>query len=371
MKAFRIIFFSTVILSVLFLSCKKPAPAPLVGNWLRSSDLNGNSRSGSVSFTIGNKAYVGTGFDGRYKLADFWQFDPVQEAWTYMKPFPGLPRMNAIGFATPTMGYIGLGLVTTANIDSAVSDFYAYNPATNSWHQSWSKILKIDTIKNVIDTTWVDSIPTPFGGGARYGAVGFSLNGYGYVTCGCNMNQNYLKDLWQLDPSTNTWTQKTSLGGLKRNFPVAFVINGYAYVVTGVDNGLYCDDMWKYNSTNDTWTEMREIANVTNYTFDDNYKNIIRSNACAVVINGIAFLSCGINQSGYRSETWQYDPTYDQWTQKTSFEGAARTDAVGITVNDGTNDRGFIGTGTSVKVKYDDLWELQPNAGYNPNEVIY
>ena len=53
----------------------------LVGNWIKSSDFEGVTRSGAVSFTIGELAYVGLGFDGDDYLQDFWSYDPGSNFW--------------------------------------------------------------------------------------------------------------------------------------------------------------------------------------------------------------------------------------------------------------------------------------------------
>ena len=46
-------------------------------NWTAVTSLPGNERSESVSFVIGNKAFVGLGFVvGSGLLNDFWEFDP-------------------------------------------------------------------------------------------------------------------------------------------------------------------------------------------------------------------------------------------------------------------------------------------------------
>ena len=59
------------------------------GNWIELSDFEGVARSGAVAFTIGDKAYVGTGYDGTYWLKDFWEYDPLLNNWTRKADFPG------------------------------------------------------------------------------------------------------------------------------------------------------------------------------------------------------------------------------------------------------------------------------------------
>ncbi|HUW04841.1 MAG TPA: kelch repeat-containing protein, partial [Williamwhitmania sp.] len=174
---------------------------------------------------------------------------------------------------------------------------------------------------------------------------------------------NYLKDLWQYDPSTNTWAQKTSLPGSKRMNAVAFVINDIAYVCTGTQNATHPADFWAYDASTDTWTKKRDIANDSNESYDDNYTSIVRANAVAFVINGLGYITTG-DDNTIISTVWEYNPVTDLWTRKTDFEGAARSNAVGFTVS----GRGFVVTGVSGSTYLDDIWEFLPYDTYNAND---
>jgi hypothetical protein len=57
------------------------------------------------------------------------------------------------------------------------------------------------------------------------------------------------------------------------------------------------------------------------------------------------------------STTWEYNYSSDRWTQKTSFEGTARTGAVAFTMN----ERGFVLTGRSGSLSFDNMYELHPD----------
>ena len=119
--------------------------------------------------------------------------------------FPGAARNSACGFSAAGKGFVGFGY----NGESKLNDFWQYDPSQNKW----------------------DSVTAPNGPSARYGAVAFSINDIGYV--GTGYDGNYLKDFWAYDPNNNTWTQKTSFGGSKRRDAVGFVIDGKGYICTG------------------------------------------------------------------------------------------------------------------------------------------
>jgi N-acetylneuraminic acid mutarotase len=314
----------------------------VVGNWVRRSEFEGYGRTEAVSFTIGNRVYVGGGYDGNERLADFWEFDEPTGTWLQKAPFPGTPRNSAVAFSINGKGYIGTGYDEN---DNKLKDFWEYDPATDVWTR------KAD-----------------FGGTARYNAVGFSISGKGYI--GTGYDGNYLKDLWEYTPGITsidpgTWTQKASLTGSKRTEAVVFVYNNLAYIVGGFNNGTYVNDFWVYNPVSNSWTEKRKISTVnSDEDYDDDYgENIRRGNAVAFVMGNKAFLTCG-TMSGVTGTTWAYNIDNDTWVQKTSLEGSAREGALGFTVN----GKGFIVTGSNSSYYFDDLWEFLPDAEQDDND---
>lgn len=301
----------------------------LIGNWSKSSQFEGLARSGAVCFTIGDKAYVGLGTDGTDEFKDFWEYDPSLNTWRQRADFPGVARYQAAGFAVNGKGYVGTGYDGV----NRLNDFWEFNPATNTWTR------KAD-----------------FAGSARYGAVGLEIAGKGYL--GTGHDGNTKKDFWQYDPTTDQWTQKASFGGDKRLGALAFTINGTGYILAGSDNALVKTDIWAYDPTTERWTERRRLeVNDSDDEGDDyDYSAVPRLNGVAFVVNSLAYVTGGTN-SGSLSSCWAYDPTSDTWTEKSAFEGATRTLAVGF----GLGDRGYIGTGTSGSTRLDDFWMLAPN----------
>ena len=46
--------------------------------WHQKANFGGNARVAAVSFSIGNKGYIGTGGDGTTFYHDFWEYDPSE-----------------------------------------------------------------------------------------------------------------------------------------------------------------------------------------------------------------------------------------------------------------------------------------------------
>jgi N-acetylneuraminic acid mutarotase len=305
----------------------------LLGNWVELSDFEGVARSDAVGFSINDKGYVTTGYDGDDRLKDLWEYDPAKDYWIQKADFPGNVRNGAVGFGTATKGYVGTGYDGSIKL----KDFWEYDPQTNSWLQ-------------VAD----------FAGSARFGAIAFSIDNKGYI--GTGYDGNYLKDFWMYDPETNEWTQKVSVGGSKRRDAVGFVINGKGYVCTGVNNGVYESDFWEYDPLTDLWTGKRDIANVSDDNYDDDY-DIVRTNAVAFSGNGLGFVVSG-GKGTVSGDAWAYNPVTDLWEEKSTLEGSARMEAVAFALA----NKGYIMTGRSSGYYFDDIWCFYPDEKLNADD---
>ena len=106
----KILFLATLIMSLFFASCTSDdEDDDEYGNWVESSTFDGNSRANSVSFTIGTKGYLVTGYDGDDYLADTWEYNSEADYWVQKASFPGVARSSAVGFSINGKGYLGTG----------------------------------------------------------------------------------------------------------------------------------------------------------------------------------------------------------------------------------------------------------------------
>ena len=337
-----LLYLSAITIITLEISCKgnSTSNATLDGNWVTKSDFDGVARSEAVSFVVNDSAYICTGYDGDVRLNDLWEYDAVKNYWIQKANFPGVARNSAVAFAASGRGYVGTGFDGV----NKLKDMWAYDPAANSWTQ------KADFGGSDPDHT-----------AARYDAVAFAIADKGYISTG--FNGNYLKDFWQYDPETDSWTSVPGFGGSKRLGAVAFVHANKGYIVTGINNGIPVNDFWSFDPSASSWTQLHQIANISTDIYDDNYADIIRSNAAAFVIGDKAYITTGENGALLNS-TWEYDFANDLWTSKQAFEGAARTGAVGFSVSLG----GYVATGRSSTLPFDDLRTFHPDEAYNAND---
>src|SRR4051794_36719899 len=85
------------------------ALAQVPDTWTQKAGFGGTARNLAVGFSIGNKAYIGTGTAANGLTNDFWEWDQSTNIWTQKANFDGTARSGAVGFSIGTKGYIGTG----------------------------------------------------------------------------------------------------------------------------------------------------------------------------------------------------------------------------------------------------------------------
>lgn len=286
--------------------------------WTQKTDFGGASRYGPVGFSIGDKGYMGTGWNGSYKN-DFWEYDPIADAWAQKANVGTAGREMAVGFSIGTKGYIGTG--NNAN-GGKRRDFWEYDQSSNTWTQ------KAD-----------------FGGTARWGARGFSVGDKGYIGTGED-NVGSTKDFWEYNPATDTWTEKTEFAGLARSGGVGFSVGSKGYFGSGGNGSDSFNDFWEYDPLSDSWTEKADFPGVA------------RGSSSAFSIGAKAYFGLGtVSNIYFQNDFWEFDPSNDTWTQMPDFEGAARDVAASFAIG----SKGYIGSGRRVDATFSkDFWQFTP-----------
>lgn len=312
------------------------------GDWIQSAEIGAYPRSNAVSFVIGDKAYVGTGFNENIqgtnnRLVDFWSFS-VDSGWTQIGDFPGAPRSNASAFSLGNFGYVGTGYDGV----NMYNDLYRYDPVLNQWVKK-----------------------SNFPGGARYDAIGFAVQGKGYI--GTGFANYWLNDFYQYDPQNDSWVHTIGTSGdfSKRRSAVAFIYKDKAFIGTGSTSASMTKDFWSFDpSQGNPWIRLKDIINDNTASYDDGYTDIQREGAVAFVKGDSAYLTLGRNGT-MLSSTWVYDFLHDRWSQRSPYHRQARFGAVAFTIK----DRSFVGTGNSgSNMTFDDFDEFLPYRHYNGND---
>ncbi|MDM8159438.1 hypothetical protein QUH73_06420 [Labilibaculum sp. K2S] len=320
------LLFAFFALSLFITSCG--SSDNLDGNWIKSSTFPGIERSGAVSFVIDDAVYVGTGFNGKDALTSFYKYTITRD-WEKIADFPGTARLKAVAFTANSKGYVGTGV---DDEDNRLSDFYEYTPA-------------VDADGKEIGT-WT-LVAGEFPGSKRQDAVAFSINNIGYVGTGYGFlegeDRSLLKDFYKFE--NGVWS-KINFNGEKCRNTTSFVIGGKAYIISGEGSA---NDVWEFDPAVG-FTAKKSLNK------DNKWEDVQRSEAVSFVINNKGYVATGKTGS-YTNEVWEYNPTIDDWSEKTSleYEVGVREGAVGFSLN----NKGFIATGYG-NGYLSNMWEFNP-----------
>lgn len=255
---------------------------PVSDTWTQKANIPGGFRCAATTFTIGNKAYFGTGNNGVDYLDDFYEYDATTNTWLTKANFPGGPREEAVGFSIGNKGYIGTGqifiLLPNSSFTQTYNDFYEYDPATDSWTQK-------------------ANLP----GLERAYAVGASLGNKGYVGLGGNNDQSgSFTDFYEYDPVSDTWTTKASMPGSGLAESGILSTSSAFYIFGGINfpNFTGTSSCRKYDPTTDTWTSIPLFSG-----------GVIIA-PVVVNVNGKGYAGTGYtNTLSLRNDWWEFTPS--------------------------------------------------------------
>ncbi len=272
-----------------------------------------------IHFFIGNRFYVGSNLKSR----KFWEFNVDTRQLTRKADFPGRLRDIGVSMAIKGKGYFGTGRATTNGLQ-LFNDLWEYDPITDQWKEK-----------------------SPFPGGERYNAMGFSLDDAGYL--GMGYNGTYLKDLWKYNPNDDSWVELTSMprSARGRESPTVFQIGNKVYVGSGKVgfDGTCASDFWEYDVEKDGWAKKADLpanARASGVGFTARYRG---------------YTGGGNNwQRDIWPDFWEYNPCEDKWIRLSDLEFAA----YGVGSGFQFSDRGFV-LAIEDKVKA-SLWEYKPQS---------
>lgn len=177
-------------------------------------------------------------------------YDVNTKTWTDKANYPGAGTSAGAYTATAFKGYVMGGL--------------SNNDATPGLHaENWEY--------DFVSDTWTKRANTP--GWPRYLASSFAVGDKIYFGTGETLITKApfngpiykvptpLKDWWEYNTSTNTWTQKADFGGGVRRNLEGFVLKGKVYAGAGDvgDPNLMPHDLWRYDPGSNTWFERKYI----------------------------------------------------------------------------------------------------------------
>ena len=285
--------------------------------------------------------------------------------WNQKANYPSFPRHRTSALSIGNKGYMGLGHINSGNISQAYTDWWEYDPATNSWTQ------KADYPQ------------------ARFACAAFTVGNKGYVGGGNEQNFGGRDEFYEFDPIANTWLAKAT-------FPVAeggdigFTINNEGYAATS--SGLY-----KYSVSMNNWTFINSASSIpftsysagfvinkklyylpdnsTTFYMWDPITGVVSTKApfigngryapCSFAVRGQGYIGLGYDYllGNVAKDFYFYDPITDVWdTIPKSFPGVRRNYVPSFVIG----DNAYFGTGSN-GTNLGDFWgyEWKIAAGIN------
>lgn len=220
------------------------------------------------------------------------------------------------------------------------------------------------------------------GGSARHRGTSVAIGNKGYIGLGHYNGTGVnivLKDWWQYDPSTNSWSQKADFegnGGNGNYGVVTFGMEDKGYVAGGVFSGA---ETWKFVPSTNTWTQVQDcpqtMSNYIGFTIQEVGYTVVGNQVFAYngstesweIKNQAPFnasiwnSSFVVDNKGYLkngNSLWEYKPSIDQWIGRANFPGLTTGGAVGFH----QNGKGYIVTGYSGGLSnvVRENWEFDP-----------
>jgi len=299
-------------------------------DWVEVTSLPNafNETHHSFAFSFDDMGYIVAGNSDSGMRDDFYQYDPVNDSWTELTPFPGAARGFAIGDTWDGKAYFGFGYDGT----SLLNDLWVFDPSNMSW-------------------TELASCPCA----ERTHPAMIAHNGKVFVGLGGGGSLGNLKDWWEYDIASNTWSQKDDLPSLGRHHPYQFGIGDYVYTGFGHGDGIF-NDWFGYDIAGETWTQVATLPAEgrvagTQFSYD-----------------GLGYVLSGDGDdhgSMNTGEFWAYDPATDTWDELPSHPEGSRWAPASFIINGEV----YIINGTSFSQYVTQIYKFDLNPVLSTHEL--
>ena len=298
-------------------------------NWVQVNSLpdSFNETHHSFAFSFDDTGYIVAGNSNSGERDDFYQYDPINDSWIELTPFPGAPRGFAIGDTWNGKAYFGFGHDGT----SLLNDLWEFDP---------------------LNMNWTELAPCPCA--ARTHPAMIAHNGKVFVGLGNNSIEN-MNDWWEYDITLNTWSQKDDLPSQSRHHPYQFGINGYVYTGFGHGNDIF-NDWFRYDITTETWNQVTTLpaeGRVAGTQFS---------------YNGLGYVLSGDGDNHDSMETgefWAYDPISDNWEEMPPHPEGSRWAPASFIINGEV----YIINGTSFSQYVTEIYKYNLDSALSIHEL--
>lgn len=210
--------------------------------WETLSVFPGTPRAGGLAFVVNERVFYGFGYEsGGIPLYDLWEFLPDTDQWEEIPSFPGLlPSAYYIDYSTFVLNSQLVNFTYNNTILLVTGEYYS-SPEMWSFN---TENLEWTLIENL---NFSDDFPNEIYY-VRGGSVTFNLNDKCYFLLGSQLNNNMVGTggLHEFDPLTSTW-RVLNVNKPFKGRSGAFAIVTNDGVVIGSGYSQYSGyELWKY-----------------------------------------------------------------------------------------------------------------------------
>ncbi len=324
-------FISAIIFFVILSSCTDDTKDLYQKiTFTQKASFPGGVRASSVGFSINGKGYVALGRkrSNATPVKEVWEYNPVTDNWLRKNDFPGTGRVKATCAVVDGKAYVGLGFDPDKGIfnsEAYLNDWWMYDPISDTWTQK-----------------------ATFYGFGRISNFSFVYDGNIYIGSGYD-GLSFTNEFYSYNPLSNAWIKLSELPGDARSGPVACTDGERIFFGTGFDV-FDINDWWEYLPDDDEWEKRKSMPDTG------------RENAVALTINNRFFVATGRNfggeytGGGVKSDILEYNPDQNKWYKRGNIPTGGRENAVSFVIN----NIAYIGLGENDTILMDDFWSFEP-----------
>ena len=237
----------------------------------------------------------------------------------------------------------------TSSLGMATQYFWRVSATNLCGTSPWSSVSSF--IVGACTEGWTTLAPIPVSTLDNASAVAVPEVGKIYFIGGGNgyYGESY-NQTWAYDPASDSWSQKSDVPapGVGATYGSAVEIGGTIYVFGGYSDYSYSNILWLYNVATDTWTQGASLPTPN-------------AGAAVAAIDGEIYLAYG---TGFGTQTWQYDPVANVYTQKSNAPNLPwNTNLHGVALGGSLHAFAGANLGTShvVYTPATDTWTTAPS----------
>ncbi len=141
------------------------------------------------------------------------------------------------------------------------------------------------------------------------------------------------------------WAQVADFGGGPTRRATAFNLNGLGYVTNGLENELVNTEVWSYDATTNVWSQINDFSGTSIYW------------GVGFVIADTPYVGTGTTNAMKYSSFYSYDADSDSWANDDNLIGGVRSGSTAFSIG----DYGYVGMGTDGQNYFKDFYRFDPS----------